>query len=115
MEGALWLPATLVPENSVEREPLGPNEARVPLPRFPPEILLQLKHDELGSAEVVGERWWNANSAKVFQLHPFGGTMLAEGTFQGFTIPTEVAVGNHYGIEDYLPFFQARITKATYQ
>jgi hypothetical protein len=116
VEGALWLPATLLPENGVEWEQLGPNEARVTLRRFSPEIVLRLELDELGRVtEVVGQRWSNANSAKVFQLQPFGGTMLAEGTFQGFTIPTAVAVGNHFGTEDYLPFFQARITKATYR
>jgi hypothetical protein len=115
VEGALWLPASMLPENGVRWEQVGVNEARVTLRRFQPEIVLHLKLDETGKvSEVIGERWSNANSAKVFRLQPFGGTMLAEASFQGFTIPAEVAVGNHYGTEDYLPFFQARITKASY-
>jgi hypothetical protein len=116
VETAMWLPATLLPENGVEWEQLGPNEAVVTLRRFQPKIALRLKLNEVGRVtEVVGHRWSNANPAKVFRLQPFGGAMLAEGTFQGLTIPTEVCVGNHYGTEDYLPFFQARITKATYR
>lgn len=116
VEGALWLPASMLPDNGVHWEQVGADEARVTLRRFQPEIVLQLKLDATGSVkEVVGQRWSNANADKVFRLQPFGGTMLAEGTFQGFTIPTEVAVGNHFGTEDFLPFFQARITKATYR
>jgi hypothetical protein len=116
VEGALWLPASMLPENGVQWEQVGANEARVTLRRFRPEIVLQLKVDAAGRVmEVAGNRWSNANRAKVFRLQPFGGTMLAEGSFQGFTIPTQVAVGNHFGTEDYLPFFQARITRAAYR
>jgi hypothetical protein len=116
VEGALWLPASMLPENGVEWEQVGANEARVTFHRLLPELVLRLKLDEDGGVtEVVGQRWSNANPAKVFQLQPFGGTMLAEQTFQGFTIPAQVAVGNHYGTEDYLPFFQARIARAAYR
>ena len=116
VEGALWLPASLLPENEVQWEQVGPYEARVILRRFRPDIAIRLKIDEAGRVmEVVGQRWSNANRDKVFRLQPFGGTMLAEGTFQGFTVPTEVAVGNHYRTEDYLPFFQARITNVDYR
>jgi hypothetical protein len=116
VEGALWLPASMLPGNGVNWEQVGPNEARVTLRHFRPELVLRLAFDEAGRVkEVVGQRWSNANPEQVFRLQPFGGTMLAEATFQGLTIPTEVAVGNHYGTEDYLPFFQARITKATYR
>ena len=109
-------PCNHVPDNGVEWEEVGPDEARVILPRVRPKLMLRLKLDEAGRVrEVVGERWSNANSDKVFRLQPFGGTMLAQGTFQGFTIPTEVAVGNLYGTENYLTFFQARITKAAYR
>jgi len=64
--------------------------------------------------EVVGQRWSNANRDRTFRLQPFGGTMGADRTFQGLTIPTEIAAGNHYGTADYLPFFQVRLINATY-
>lgn len=115
VESAMWLPASLLPENRVEWEQLGANEASVTLRRYEPAIVLRIKVDAAGAVkEVVGQRWSNANRDKVFRLQPFGGTILSEGTFQGFTIPTQVAVGNQYGTDDYLPFFQATISRAIY-
>jgi hypothetical protein len=64
--------------------------------------------------EVVGQRWSNVNPEKRFRLQPFGGVIRGETSFQGLTIPTDVAVGNDYGTEDYLPFFQAKIASAKY-
>jgi hypothetical protein len=116
IEGALWLPTSLLPGNGVEWEQVGPNEARVTLRRFQPEIILQMKMNDAGSVtEVVGQRWSNANRHKAFRLQPFGGTFSAERTFQGLTIPTGVAAGNHYGTKDYLPFFQVTVTRAAYK
>ena len=85
------------------------------LRRYEPAIALRIKLDAAGAVrEVVGQRWSNANRDKVFRLQPFGGTILSGGTFQGFTITTQVAVGNQYGTDDYLPFFQATISRAIY-
>jgi hypothetical protein len=115
VEGAMWIPPSLLPANGAEWEQLGEHQARVTLRRFDPAIVFAMTIDEDGRVrEFVGQRWSNANADKVFQLQPFGGTMLAEGTFQGLTIPTQVAVGNHFGTADYLPFFQARITTARF-
>jgi hypothetical protein len=115
IEGALWLPGTLLPQNGARWEQTGPDEARITLTRFNPHIVLRLKLDASGRVvEVVGDRWSNANPEQRFRLQPFGGTMSGEGSFQGLTIPTVISVGNHYGTEDYLPFFQARITRARF-
>ena len=59
-------------------------------------------------------RWSDANPQKTFRLQSFGGTMEAEGTFEGFTIPTRIEVGNHFGTAQYLPFFQANLVAAEY-
>ena len=115
VEGALWLPTTLLPQQGAQWEQTGPNEARVTLRQVTPPVELRLTLDEQGAVkQVVGQRWSNANTDKRFRLQPFGGTMLAEGTFQGLTIPVEIEVGNHFGTGDYLPFFQARIRYAQY-
>jgi hypothetical protein len=115
VESALWLPTTLLPENGARWEQVGQNEARVTLTRFSPAIALHLKLDESGAVrEVIGQRWSNANREQRFRLQPFGGMMSKEATFGGLTIPTEISVGNHYGTEEYLPFFQARITRVRY-
>ena len=115
IEGALWLPSTMLPESGARWEQVGPNAARVTLGSFSPEIVLRLTLSESGAVrEVVGQRWSNANPERQFRLQPFGGTMSAEAPFQGLTIPTGISVGNHYGTEAYLPFFQARITHARF-
>jgi hypothetical protein len=112
IEGALWLPSTMLPENAARWEQVGANAARVTLGSFSPEIVLRLTLSENGAVrEVVGQRWSNANPEQRFRLQPFGGTMSAEATFQGLTIPAAISVGNHYGTEAYLPFFQAGITR----
>ena len=83
--------------------------------RFSPAIVLDMTIDQNGGVrEGVGRRWSNGNRDKNFKLQPFGGTMGSEGTFQGMTIPTEIAAGNHYGTANYLPFFQVGITRAKY-
>lgn len=115
VEGALWLPSSLLPSNGVRWEQIGPDRARVTFPRFDPPIEFVLTLDRSGAVrEVVGQRWSDANSRKLFQMQPFGGSIAAEGTFDGYTIPTDISVGNHYGTDDYLPFFQAKIRRATY-
>lgn len=116
VEGALWLPTTLLPENGAHWEQTGANEARVTLRQVTPPIELRLTLNEQGGVkQVVGQRWSNANAEKRFRLQPFGGTVIAEGTFQGLTIPLEIEVGNHFGTSDYVPFFRARITYAQYR
>jgi hypothetical protein len=117
VEGALWLPSSLLPENGVVWTQTGPDQATVVLRRFKPEpITLALTlTKEGGVREVAGRRWSNANLEKRFRLQPFGGSVLGEGTFQGLTIPTQIAVGNSYGTPDYMPFFQAQLTSVTYR
>jgi hypothetical protein len=114
MEG-IWAPASLLPQNNVSWEQTGPDEARVTVRSVTPAIVLQMKLARHGAVrEIVGMRWSNANREKRFRLQPFGGTLDAERSFGGFTIPTRVAVGNHYGTDEFLPFFQAEITNARF-
>jgi hypothetical protein len=114
MEG-VWAPASLLPQNGVVWEQTGPNDARVRFRRVTPEIVLDMTLAPSGAIrEITGQRWSNANPDKTFRLQPFGGTIEAEGTFDGYTIPVRLRVGNHYGTEDYVPFFQAEISHARY-
>ena len=115
VESALSLPTSLLPANGVEWKQVSETRARLTFRRFSPAIVLNMTIDQNGAVrEVVGQRWSNANRDKTFRLQPFGGTMGSESTFHGLTIPTKIAVGNHYGTADYLPFFQVRIKSARY-
>lgn len=114
MEG-IWVPASLLPQNGVLWEQVAPDKARVTLQKVDPAIVLELTLAPNGAVrEVVGQRWSNANPEHVFRLQPFGGTIEADAVFDGYTIPSRVRVGNHFKTEDYLPFFQADITRARF-
>ena len=58
---------------------------------------------------IVFPRWSNENPDKVFRVQPFGGDLGEIGRFDGYNLPTRVDGGNHYGTEDYHPFFRARL------
>jgi hypothetical protein len=111
----LWLPASLLPRNGAEWTQTGPDTARVTITRVDPPVTLELRLAANGAVqEVVGQRWSNANAEKRFQLQPFGGTVAGEATFGGYTIPAQLNVGNHYGTDEYLPFFQAEVVSARF-
>ncbi len=114
--GALWLPTSLLSGQGVEWEQIGPDTAQVRLTRPGTEpVLFNLLLGPDGAVrEVVGQRWSNANPDRQFRFQPFGGKVGAEASFQGVTVPVELAVGNHYGTASYLPFFRARMTRARY-
>jgi hypothetical protein len=110
---AVWAPAALLPQNGVRWEQVGPDTAKIAFPTGIEPILLLLGPD--GSVrEMSTMRWSNANADNSFRLQPFGATVEAEGAFAGYTIPTRVKVGNHFGTDSYLPFFQANIIEATH-
>ena len=111
----IWAPASFLPQTGARWTELGPDRARVTLDTCGGPVSLDLTLASDGRVtEVVGERWSNANPQKRFRLQPFGGTVEQEAKFGGFTIPSRVKVGNHYGTPDYLPFYQVELTSARY-
>jgi hypothetical protein len=112
---AVWVPASLLPQQGVKWEQIGPDTARVHIKSVSPALDLEITLGPTGSiTEIVGQRWSNANPEKIFRYQPFGGTVQEEGTFDGYTIPSVMSVGNNYGTDDYLPFFQAKLTRVKY-
>lgn len=110
---ATWVPASLLPSNGVRWEQTGPDTARLHFPTGIEPVDLTLDADGRVK-QIVTMRWSDANPEKVFRLQPFGGTVEGEAEFGGYTIPTELMVGNHFGTDAYLPFFQARVSTADY-
>lgn len=110
---AIWAPASLLPENGVEWQQTGPDVARVSF-RTGIEPVDMLLGSDGAVLQVVTMRWSDANAQSRFLLQSFGGTIEEERTFEGFTIPAKVSIGNHFGTEDYLPFFQAELIGATF-
>jgi len=113
---SIWVPASLLPQNGVRWEKVGPDEAKVTITGVEPSIVLHLTLDRSGSLKtIVGQRWSNANRAGEYRLQPFGGTVQRDATFGGYTIPSRVNIGNHFGTDQYFPFFEAEIMKAEYR
>lgn len=110
---AVWAPASLLPQFGARWTQSGPDRAEVRFDPAPGIEPMQFTLDAEGNViEVVALRWSDANPEKVYRLQPFGGRMLAWGSFDGFTIPTRVELGNLFGTPDYAPFFFASVTAA---
>ena len=110
---AIWAPAALLPQNGAQWVQTGPLEAQVTVGPDPVTLDMTLAEDGR-LLSIVTQRWSNENPERTWRLQPFGADMLAEAQFGGFTIPSEVSVGNHYGTPDYFAFFEARITSAVW-
>lgn len=112
---SVWAPAALHPDLGAQWHQISPDVARVTVgdDEHRVDIVMTLAPD--GSVrDLVAQRWSNANDDAEYRLQPFGGTVLAEATFGGYTIPARIAVGNHYGTNDYFAFFEAHVTQARY-
>lgn len=109
---AIWAPATLLPANGVRWEQIGPDLATATFVNQTLPITITLRIDADGALqEVWTERWSDENPEKEFRLQPFGAFIEDSKTFDGFTIPSRVSVGNHFGTEDFFPFFKVELTK----
>ena len=113
---AIWAPASLLPQNGARWEAVDADTARVTfdVAGEPLGITLTVASDGR-PLTVATMRWSDANPDKVFRWQPFGGTLETTGTFEGFTIPTRVRVGHHYGTDRYFAFFEAEIVSARYR
>lgn len=113
---SIWAPAAILPRDGIAWKAVGPDTASVTIDLPGGPVVLQFTLDQAGALKaVVGLRWSDANPQKRFQLQPFGGTMEEEATFDGYTIPSVVKVGNMFGTADYFAFYQAQILQAVYK
>nr|WP_228575484.1 DUF6544 family protein [Halomonas sp.] len=115
-EAAFWAPAALLPQHGVRWEETGvPDLARAVITHCSLEQTVEIAVAEDGRPLWVQfQRWSNANPEKEWQLQPFGGTLDDFQNFEGFTLPTKVEAGNHFGIEAYFPFFRVRVEEVRF-
>lgn len=112
---AVWAPAALHPALGAIWKQTGPDSAEVTFPNGPEPVTISLTLTPEGAvATVVTQRWSDANPEKTFQWQPFGGEAHAEAPFGGYTIPTKMEAGNHFGTPAYFAFFDVEITGADY-
>lgn len=109
-DSLFWAPASLLPNKHVTWKALGPNSARAIARYGDFEQAVDLHIDVNGQPErIIFQRWSNENPERVHQLQPFGGDFSDFESFKGYRLPTTVIAGNHYGTEDYFPFFKAKV------
>ncbi|MFQ3788993.1 DUF6544 family protein [Halomonas sp. A29] len=115
-EAAFWAPAGLLPQHGVCWEETGePNLARAIITHGPLEQSIEIAVAEDGQpCWVQFQRWSNANPEKEWRLQPFGGYLDDFRNFEGYTLPTRVDGGNHFGTEAYFPFFRARVEEVRF-
>jgi hypothetical protein len=110
-EGAFWAPASLLPADHVQWEPLDDDRARAVVSFAGLRQCIDITVASDGRpTRVVIQRWSNENPGKTFREQPFGGDLSEFRDFEGYRLPTRVEGGNHIGTPDYFPFFKAEVT-----
>ena len=110
-EGVFWTPAALLPGEHVRWEAVDDCTARVVVSFGEFEQAVDLSVADNGAPKrVVMQRWSNENAEKEFRYQPFGGELGEFRAFGGYTLPTSVDGGNHFGTDAYFPFYRARVT-----
>ncbi len=114
-EAVFWAPASLLPGETVTWRAVDADTAVATVRHdgLTQEIFVHVAQDGQPTS-VHFQRWSNANPDNTFRLQPFGGTLSDFVTFDGFTLPTRVEAGNHFGTDDYFAFFVAHVTNITF-
>ncbi len=111
-EALFWSPATFLPGPGVTWEAVSKDTARATLRHGSLAQTVEIVVADDGQPlHVSFARWSNANPDKVFRLQPFGGYLSSFKDVAGFRLPTHVEAGNHFGTDDYFPFFVVDVTQ----
>lgn len=114
---SMWLPSILLGDGITwTAEDATHPHVRVAVTGDEGELSLTI--DEHGRLrETAMQRWGNPEGGD-FHAEPFGAIVEAESTFAGYTIPSRLRVGWHFGTERFASegeFWRATITSAHYR
>ena len=106
----MWVPASLLPSTQVRWETVGPATARaiVTFAGFEQAVNITVAADGRPTRVVI-PRWSNENAEQAFREQSFGGELSDFRAFGGYTLPTRVIGGIHFGTPDYFPFYKASV------
>ncbi|MEQ8995127.1 MAG: hypothetical protein RID53_01335 [Coleofasciculus sp. B1-GNL1-01] len=113
----IWLPSVLCQQDISWTAP-DTVHAHGNLTQFGERCNLILTVDHQGGLESVNLRRWGNPEGGEFHYENFGGVVEAEGTFGGYTIPTRLLGGWHFGSERFESegaFFRVTIDQAIYR
>lgn len=110
-EAVIWAPAALLPGPGITWKAVNEDTARVIVEHGSLSQAVDVTVDSDGRpVTAVFQRWSNANAGNEHRLQPFGAVMSDFREVRGYRLPFRVEAGNHYGTEDYFPFFRADVT-----
>lgn len=114
---AVWLPSVLCGDD-VSWTATDSSHAHARFTAHGETVELELAVDGRGHLESIRlQRWGNPEGAE-FRYESFGAIIEGEATFDGYTIPTRLRIGWHFGTERFElegEFFRAIIDDATYR
>jgi hypothetical protein len=107
------LPSTLLPGPNVNIEVVDSSRFSVITQLDGETTPITVAVDPSGRPmEVTMQRWGNLTDDGSYQFIPYGMQITGERTFDGYTIPTEVAGGWWYGTEQYLEVIRLSVDRA---
>ena len=114
---AVWLPSVFCnPE--VHWTELNASQVRADFTAFGEPAHLTLTLDVQGSIQRVAFQRWGNPEGGDYHYATFGVTAEASGTFEGYTIPTQIRAGWFLGTDRFEPegeFFRCTIDRACYR
>ena len=114
---AIWIPSVLA-SRDVAWNAIDDTHARASLTVFGERADLAMTIGPDGRLEqIVYPRWGNPEGG-LFHYADFGGAIEAEGSFQGFTIPTRMRMGWHFGTDRFEregEFIRITVDEARYE
>lgn len=114
-ESIFWVPGALLPSSMVTWTPIDNDSARVTVVHNNMTQAFDLTVDKAGRPiKIRFERWSDANPSKTYQHQPFGGYLSDFQNFNGYWLPTTIVAGNHFGTDDYFPFFKVSVDSVRY-
>ncbi|WP_267176650.1 DUF6920 family protein [Marinicella marina] len=109
-ESTIWGIASLLPQPGLEWSEINHNQIRVTVHGSIMRQSVDIFITDTGQPEtVVFSRWSNANPEKQFKFQSFGAELSEFINHEGFMIATRIIAGNHYGSENYYPFYEMKI------
>lgn len=112
---SFWLPSALLPQNDVTWRAINDNTIEASMKVDGEPITLTFTIDSNGKLLKMSVlRWGDKTEDGSHNYIPFGGEVLEEKTFKGFTIPSQINAGWWFGTDKYFDFFHANIEQAEF-
>jgi hypothetical protein len=111
----IWLPSALLPGPGVAWEAVDADTARYRVTVAGHPLAVEVRVDADGRPVTVSmQRWGDPGADGVFREARFGAELSDPRTFGGYTIPTKIRVGWHFGSAHFAPFIEAEVTAADF-